>query len=65
MKPILTDFMTINENFKDFLINLAKKSRICGEMGKILKKTSRFWGKTQRFGKKLNATESLGLSATP
>ena len=66
LKPILTDFMVKNETFKDFLIILAQNSCIWGEMFKILKKKpSRFWGKTQRFGKKLNATESLGLSATP
>jgi len=34
--------MVIDENFKDFLINLAQNSRIWGEMFKILKKTQDF-----------------------
>ena len=51
--------MVITEIFREFLINLAQNSRIWWEMFKILTK------KPQDFEEKLDATESLGLSATP
>ena len=58
--------MVKNETFKDFLIILAQNSCIWGEMFKILKKNPQdFEEKLNDLEKKLNATESLGLSATP
>ena len=55
LKPILTDFMVINENFKDFLINLAQNSRIWGEIFNILKKNP------QDFEEKLNDLEKNSM----
>ena len=58
--------MVKNETFKDFLIILAQNSCIWGEMFKVLKKKPQdFEEKLNDLEKKLNATESLGLSATP
>ena len=57
--------MVLNENFKDFLINLAQNSHIWGKCLKFKKNPHDLEDKLNDLEKKLNATESLGLSATP
>ena len=42
LKPILNDFMVINENIKDFFDKFGSKLTYLREMFKIKKNTSRF-----------------------
>ena len=50
--------MIINENFKDFLINLAENSHIWGEIFEILKKTLKDFEKKL---KDLEKTQCYGV----
>ena len=57
--------MIVSEVFKDFFLNLAKKTLIWEEIFKNLKKPRRLRKKLKDFEKTFNATESIWLSPTP